>query len=240
MIRLISPHQVQTDDLQTPTKRLFALYFARAVALADVLPIDCWQQTDENGACTALLFRQNDTVFICAEPSAQQEELRQFVLMLGATLCCDQQACRALGLNATRSYEVMQKQTSGREDTMTPPRGEDLYALLSACFPMPLFAQWYPDFYLALRRGVSRVFYHEQQQLCAAVLALSLTSNACLLSGVATLPSHRPRGYVSKLLAKAQESLGTRTLFLLAEPSMIPFYQKYGFSSCGRWSETEF
>lgn len=241
MIRLVTPEQMTEASTQAPPQQLFWLYYAAAAAVCDVVAIDCWQQTDSDQTVTAWLFRRDCTIFLCTTQTADHAELQEFLRILGGTLCCNLQTARALGLQETRSYEILCTQASGRREPQPAPRGETLYTLLSSCFSMPPFAQWYPDFYLALRRSVADVFCHEQDGvLCSCVSVLSLTSNTCLLSAVATAPEYRGRGYASSLLARAKHSLGERTAFLLAEAAMIPFYQKNGFSSCGRWSETEF
>ena len=240
MIRLVKPEQTFEIQIQMPSQQLFWLYYSAANAVRDVIPIDCWQQTDSEETVTAWLFRRENTIFLCATQTADCAELHEFLKMLGGTLCCDMETARALKLQETRSYEILRTQTTGRWNPQPVPRGDALYALLSSCFPMPSFAQWYPDFYLALRRSIADVFFCEQDGvLCSCVSVLSITSNDCLLSAVATAPEYRGCGYASSLLARAKQSLGEKTAFLLAETAMIPFYQKNGFSSCGRWSETE-
>lgn len=236
MILLCEPPDFP-ETIPDPVTRLYA---AHAAAMRAVCPADFWCQKNGQGEIVAWLFRRENTVFVSLSAQPVSQELTAFLHTLGGRLCCRAEDARCLGFSPGRVLTVWKRQGTG-EDSLPPvPRGEPLYHLLSAAFPMPPFSVWYPDFSHALRHGISRVYLAgRQENPDACVLALCVRENEALLGGVTTREDLRGRGVAKTLLEQTANRLGARTLFLLSEPELSPFYQQSGFLPAGEWSETE-
>lgn len=236
MISLCEP----SEFLKAVSDPVARLYAQRAAAMRPVCPADFWCQKNTDGQTTALLCRWERTVLLSLCAGFSSPELTAFLKMLGGRIFCRAEDAETLPLSANRTLTVWKRQGTGEDSIPPVPRGEPLYDLLSAAFPMPPFSVWYPDFSHALRHGISRAYLREEDgEAIACVLALCVCENEALLGGVTTREDLRGRGISKNLLEQTANRLGTRELFLLSEPAMAPFYQQSGFLPAGEWSETE-
>ena len=225
------------DPFAARITALFAAYGANRPFL------QFWVQTVE-GTPTAAVSRLDGAMTLCCTAQTDYEELRLFVQSVGyETLLADAEMLAALGLPETDgSYMVVYR---GGPVPPDPEIRTDydlraIHALLCAAqFPAGSFEAFAADVGARLQHGTASyaVFAHTQLDACA--FRLFIGEKSLLLGAVVTDPASRGRGYASRLVTHlAQDAQGRAAYLFCRNDGLLPFYEKMGFVSAGRWAQT--
>ena len=203
-----------------------------------------WLQTEEN-TITAALSRLEDAAVLFAPGQADWEEWESFLSTLGVSAV----QCRAelpLFADWERGQGIIMKLCAPlRAEREEEPALADVYHLLASCdgpgFHPPPFDQFYVDMSHRVRHKTARVRgVWEGETLVACAMTVAETEADALLGAVAAHPAKRRSGYggraVRALCAELLQE--NKEIFLFrSETENQAFYERLGFSFCGRWSE---
>ncbi len=216
-----------------------------ALALAyDGMPFFAvWRQ--EN----ALLARLESSFFLCGE-SSDPEELAAF-LQFNPYFCrlrgeagSVERVARRLELpHRVERFLLMACRSPVEAPTAPVERTADLravYAVMRAVageqFALPPFEAWYADMSHRIRHGCGRAYLlREADAPAAACMVSAEDETAGLLSGVATAPDFRRRGFASAVLARACGDLleAGRLPVLECRRELAEYYALRGFEPVG-------
>ncbi len=188
-----------------------------------------------NGKPTAALSRLDGNMTVYCESGS--DELYEFI---GAAGCASILADGNI-LTRYRSGKTVLKYSRGaavydkgsvRIDTA--PTIRDIYPVLASCrgegFEVPEFDSFYPDMSHRLRHGLARIFAVRADGRAVSCCMTSAETELCaVISGVATMPDMRGRGYASLLVWKTAEALKPRDVFLFCDKELAGFYNRIGF-----------
>ena len=215
---------------------------------------DFWFQLDRDEKMAAVISRLDAALTLCTAPQMSRDEdarteLASFCRMLPAieTLTC----AEGLGLDFPFTKRGVCLELPGTAELsfsadddapILPLSASELYALLDGCrgsaIELPPRMAFVADFSHRLRHGAARCWGLSDGSPAAAVFTAAETGARALIGGVATRPDCRNRGYGSRLLRTACETLRaegkTPSLFCL-EPE-LRFYKTRGFIMAGRWA----
>ena len=198
-----------------------------------------------NGAPAAAVCRLDGAMTLCCTAQTDFEELRLFVQTVGYdSLLADADALAALGLPETDgSYIVVYR---GGPVPPDPEIRTDydlraIHALLGAAqFPTGSFAAFAADVGARLRNGTASYGVFADAALQACAFRLFIGDKSLLLGAVVTDPAARGRGYASRLVTQlAQDAQGRAAFLFCRNDGLLPFYEKMGFVSAGRWAQAE-
>lgn len=189
---------------------------------------------------TAVLCRQEQTLFVAADPAADPDELREFCLAVGFDcLQGDPTLLAAMGFGARR-YALLRlenhtpnKHVSHCLPQEAPPLRE-VYRILYAQ-PEPDIEPvdpdgWYADLSHRIRHGLAAAVTLEH---AATAVASHILPDLAVISGVAVLPDRRGAGLGSRAVQELLCCLPNRTVYAAAADGRIPFYEKLSFAPCG-------
>lgn len=196
------------------------------------------QRRDEK--ITAVLCRQEQTMFVAADPAADPEELREFCLAVGFDcLQGDPTLLAAMGFGARR-YALLRlenhtpnKHVSHCLPQEAPPLRE-VYRILYAQ-PEPDIEPidpdgWYADLSHRIRHGLAAAVTLEH---AATAVASHILPEFAVISGVAVLPDRRGAGLGSRAVQELLCGLTGRRVYVAASNGRCSFYEKLGFCRCG-------
>lgn len=227
-IRTLPPPPGQPD----PTlARIYASYAAYGGAHSF---LQFWRQ-GIGGRTAALLCRMDGAVTLWAD-RPDCEELAAFLQAAGAEAVWSEFAlARELGLSAPMRLQAFQFQTAGFLRRPTAAFSyEALYKILCSgkeSLTLPPFESWYPDVCHRFRHGALAVAMMEG----AAALAVIGQAGA-LLTGIATRPELRGRGYGRAVFDRLCENIAPQPLFLCARPEAASFYAALGGQKIGYYA----
>ena len=190
-----------------------------------------WYQQNSIGNTTALLQRFENCFLIAADPSANMEEIKEFISVIGySSVQAEPDILTKLGLDFNE-YQVMVY--SGKKDGVLPlyPDIKKVYSLLYGEENKNIKPTDLEGFYVGLshkiRKGSAAVTLND----AAVCVASHITKDAAVISGVVVQRAARGNRLGSAVLNEMLGSLGRRKIFVAAEKMVIPFYIKNGFES---------
>ncbi len=108
---------------------------------------------------------------------------------------------------------------------------EGIYSLLNSNGDN--FSQWFSSFSRKINKNDAIcTFLREENKIKSLCVVNSIFGDKAIISGVATSPDKRNKGYASRCIKEALNELYKRnvnTCFLWCEPSVSPLYEKLGF-----------
>ncbi len=108
---------------------------------------------------------------------------------------------------------------------------EEIYSLLNSNGDN--FPQWFTSFSRKINKNDAVcTFVREENTIKSVCVVNSIFGDKAIISGVATNPQSRNKGYASRCIKAALNELYKRninTCFLWCEPSVSPLYEKLGF-----------
>lgn len=192
-----------------------------------------WEQTDENGSVTALIYSLSGNVSLWATKNADYNELKAFLSSISDKVFCSFSVAKELSLKTdTEIFGLVctaNSQKAEAKDEYTTKDFEKLYEMLknseSDSIDMPPFGDWYAD--LRCR------YNHNSADLClsetAAACAGFVTNKAALITGVAVKSNKRQQGHGKKIVEAMLCKLSDKKVFVLSALNNLPFYEKCGF-----------
>ena len=202
----------------------------------------------ENETAVCAVCQYYDTVIVCGKAVP---EIVMFINMLspGAVLCGSESDILLDNMQKS-SGEIMHcsvKPSCGYECGAVTLTGEmkplkKVYELILMSYSgahLGTFEDYFIDISHNIRHGVSRIYaiYKNNSPICALTV-IAITDSDAVISGVATHPDLRRRGYAGSLVAYAADKLihEGKTVWLQRE-KQISIYEKNGFVPAGYWSE---
>ena len=185
-----------------------------------------------------------DDTMIISGTVVQPAEAASFVRLSGAkTLIGAIRNLERMGLKPLTTGAIVQKDI--RRHLSPPPAMEDapireMYRLLEdAGLLKDEFEAFYLDLSHRLRHQIAQVVtkYVEGKLVGCGVIS-AITPGTAILSALAVEKSFRKKGYGKELLARAEELLNGKTLFVFTDsPENTRFYQSRGFRRLDTWVE---
>ncbi len=217
----------------------FADGFAATKIKANLISYGCeypfllfWCQYINNSA-SALICKMENAVIITSTPSADTEELRDFVLTIGfSSLQAHPDLISKMGFTPTEEYTVLfRKGGFDAHIINNPPPIKMVFDILYSDYNKNIKSVdkngFYADLSHRIRHGTAMASIYENS---ATALASHITHDTAIISGVATLPNARGQGYGSEALNSLIATLGERNIFAASEESVVPFYLKNNFT----------
>lgn len=182
----------------------------------------------ENGA----LLLRGSSLLLCGD-APNTEELETFCAFAGVSelegapdLLPGFRRTHLLQMEYAEQSVPSQPQLSGAEIDEVP----NLWQLASARLLQVPTEDWYADACARRNRGLAEIYAVQAQGYYVATAGIyALRENAAYLTAVATDPAHRCRGFARALLDKLATFSTGRTLTLLCEPELRPFYERAGY-----------
>ena len=197
--------------------------------------------SENSGELTAVLGTLDDSAVLLAAPGADFEELAAFLNMRAfSSVMTTVETARRCGVS-----DYTEKQAfvfCGGEavpNAQTPDDLKDVYALIVQEIPgsfspeKQAYLAFLSDFNFRKNRDAARAAVIRQTNtLCACALTAAETPAAAVLSGVASDPRFRGKGYGKQVvlsLANTLQSEGKTVYVIALNDSAASFYQKIGF-----------
>jgi ribosomal protein S18 acetylase RimI-like enzyme len=202
-----------------------------------------------------VLARLESSFFICAGEGADFEEIAFFLdfnpyfhRLTGKTQTVeDISACLSHNHKKYRSdFLAGEKNLTGTDDRFeidAAPSLEDVYKVISAAqtkdFTVGDFVPWYVDISHRIRHDCARAYLLKADNIPVSTCIISAESDfAGFISGVATIPQYRSRGFAASVVRRASFDLAECGKLPVLEclPYLTDYYIKLGFKKIG---ETE-
>ena len=209
-----------------------------------------WVQINELGVAVAALSRYGGILNISASQNADLAEINEFTEFIGGfeRICSSHFVCESLQ-KSCKCFPVMEladdtKALSNKKICATP-KLQDVYSLLCLCDDdfagQTNWESWYVHTSHLLRHGLgfcAGIYINDTLVSTAGVYAKG-TAHA-VISGVATLPNFRGKGYASAVInAAAKKSLSESLMpvILSANSKLEKWYETMGFAVAGKFCE---
>ena len=190
---------------------------------------DFWLAYDGD-APTALLCGFSGEVTAVCTAKADLDEIACFLPAVAASVLCD--TALAEKLSGGKERFCVAKRASAANvsaERCTSPR--ELYSLLASVedgrIELPDRDEWYADLSHRFRHGTAEAVRTEN----AAALAGFISGDAAIVTGVAVSREHRGKGEGRRDLLALANALYPKKLFAICEKSVLPFYEKCGFTA---------
>lgn len=179
-------------------------------------------------------------LMVCGE-IGDGTEAREFLQAVGPeAIIASKAAGTMLGVVPAVEGEVLKKQLpAGPEPPPLPQEVliRDIYGLLEACDMAGEFEPFYLDLSLKLRRGTALALVeYRNRKLVGCAVVSSISRCGAVLSALAVEEKFRGQGIGSSLLARAEEQLPGKTLYIFREQDKnAPFYRKHKYVHEDEW-----
>lgn len=198
--------------------------------------LEHWVQLEDDKPTAAISRIDGNMTIFCEEAN---EELTEFINAVGfGTILADKHV-----FPQYRGVEALMKFSSEAEvkaiegdstETEHNPTIREVYSVLEKCkgegFEVPDFNSFYPDMSHRVRHGLARIFaLRVNGQAVSCCMTSAETDKCAIISGVATLPQMRGKGYAGRIVMDMIGSLGDREVFVFCREELISFYNKLGF-----------
>lgn len=121
------------------------------------------------------------------------------------------------------------------------PDLSDVYSVMKqAGFRLGKFMPWYADISHRIRHGCARAYLVKaDEKPVSSCLVSAESSRAGLISGIATIPGYRLRGFASLVIRQSCRKLleEDKRPVLECAAGLTGFYEKFGFEKCGEMTE---
>ena len=256
MVRLCDGDSIRQDFLACISNTAMGCRMETDLrAYGDIDPqTNAWTVYSENQAACGGILASAGSLFVCLNRVEGVFDCAQFLhfLFSGSRVHCDGKTAEWLapyGYAEAESGDILLLDKppdipAARQGYQKPEeiRLSELYELLCACFDSFREQQekdaFVSDVYLKRKQGASILGLCQQGKLCATACIYAVGETSALLSAVATLPEHRGRGLAGYLVKKICRELvlqGKRVFVMTEHEILTRFYQKLGFTKCGRW-----
>lgn len=188
---------------------------------------------------TAVLCRQEQTMFVAADPAADPEELREFCLAVGfESIQADPALLASMGFES-KQYLLLRLENHAPDK---PPQHNSPQEVPLRQVYRILYAQpepdiepvdpdgWYADLSHRIRHGLAAAVTLEH---AATAVASHILPEFAVISGVAVLPDRRGAGLGSRAVQELLCGLTGRRVYVAASNGRCSFYEKLGFCRCG-------
>ncbi len=192
---------------------------------------------------SAVMSILDGNVTLCASEDADFEELKEFLEVSGyLSVKSDIESINRLGFNISDSSFIVRYSS---EEASRPGNFVEefdiriIYNLLSASgFPAGDFGSFKADICSRINKGTARFGgIAEDGALLACCFRLFEGRDSILLGALTTDEAARGRGLASKLVTYMCSSEKPSFLFCRND-GLLNFYNKCGFSQCGKWAIT--
>lgn len=200
-----------------------------------------WFQKSEQCEVTAAICRFESSVIINAADDADFEELSDFLNVISyGEIFCKRDLCSKLGLKIIYDCDELRFDGNAVNQNVSDDIGlSEVYDILKSGsdgqIDLPSYDDWYVDFSHRLRHGCARICAVSNHAV--AVTAYE-TGTEAIISGVATKPEYRGKGYAKLAVLAICNSLETdgKVPIILAVGSMMDYYTKLGFKKTGKFA----
>ena len=216
-------------------------------AYGDGVPeIMFWMQLID-GAPRAAISRVDGAVTLCAEASADYEELREFLDFLGfSSLKTEFSVLERLGYRADAAGSIVRFVSRNKCDDIHAACGftddyKTVFGILQKCGFEGLgdYSHWLADISHRCRHGVAKIMLcSAESKNVACASALFITETVAFLGAVGTLPEYRGRGFARETVGTLAELFKNegKDVYLFCKDKLVPFYEKVGFQKVGSWA----
>ena len=213
-----------------------AKIYASYLSYGSGYPFLTFWQGKEGNKITSAICKFEDTIFLSVGKDADFSELSQFLSVIGFShLQAEADTLKALGLLDFDEYVVLKSEKRNGCRTLfeinEKPPLKEVYGILfgkkEENIALVDFEGWYADLSHRIRHGTAASFTLEGKS--AAILS-HITEKTAVLSGIATLPSQRRKGYASSLLGSLEDNFTDKNIFTATDEKTAEFYIKNGFS----------
>lgn len=179
---------------------------------------------------TALLCKFEQSVIIVADTSADFDEIKEFLDVIGfKNLQSTPFVLNKLGF-VYNEYQVVFKMAEKGGSLPIMPNIKAVYEILygedNPHIKKVDFESFYVDLCHRIRHGTAAAVLNES----AVCVASHITKTKAVISGVATKKNSQKKGLGSMALGELLKALDGRKIFAAAETSVVPFYIKNGFT----------
>ncbi len=197
--------------------------------------------SESGGELTAVLGALDHTAVLLAAPCADFEELAAFLNMRAfSSVMTTVETARRCGVSEyTEKHAFAFSGGEAVPKAQTPDDLKDVYALIVQEIPgsfspeKQAYLAFLSDFNFRKNRDAARAAVIRQTNtLCACALTAAETPAAAVLSGVASDPRFRGKGFGKQVvlsLANTLQNEGKRVYVIALNDSAASFYQKIGF-----------
>lgn len=232
MISLISGSQLPLTD--------FADEFLMTKIKANLLSyntncgfLDVWYQGFENST-VAIICKIEQSVILVADHNADFGEIKEFLEVIGfKNLQAEPFVLEKLGYAYTE-YDLIFKMAEKGGNLPEMPNIKAVYKTLyseeNPHIKKTEFEGFYVDLCHRIRHKTAAAILND----AAVCIASHITESKAVISGVATKKDTRKSGFGSAALCDLLKGLNGRKVFAAAEPSVLPFYIKNGFTKLGK------
>lgn len=196
-----------------------------------------WAQYDQNGKITAVIFRLDNSMTICAKGEYDTEEIDCFVEANMGYMGALRPARAGESANGLVMRLANRKKSSFSGDVEVNPEISDIYAVMEECagtgFEVPKFDDFYSD--MMYRRKAKTVISAivRGDGMPVSCGAMHLANNTAVLIMCACVPEHRGKGYTSSVVNSLLDRTEGRHIYLMCMPSLHDFYTRFGFVTVG-------
>lgn len=190
----------------------------------------------ENNIPTALICKFEETILISAEQNADANELKQFCYTIGFnTIHADLELLKKMDLSDIIEYQLLFLKGSGTvlNSSFIMPSLQKVYDIIYSECNKNIYKNqwegWYADLSHRIRHGTAAALCNEN----AACIASHITADSAIISGIAVLPEKRKMHYGSKIINDMLSLLKGRNIFVAADITVSPFYEKHNFVPIG-------
>lgn len=184
----------------------------------------------------AVISRMDGNMTVFCEKS--DEELNEFIEAVGFnTILADKQFFPQYWSGEAVLKFARKSETKFFDDIEIDfnPTIQEVYSILAECkgagFEVPDFDSFYPDMSHRVRHNLSRIFAAKiDGQAVACCMTSAETDSCAIISGVATLPEMRGKGYAGRLVAEMVKNFGNREVFVFCRRELVGFYNRLGFN----------
>lgn len=196
-----------------------------------------WAQYDDNGQITAVIFKLDNAMTVCAKGEYDTEEIDCFVQANVGYMGALRPAREGESSNGLVMRLAKRKNNQSSGDVEVNPEISDVYAVMEECagtgFEVPNFDDFYSD--MIYRRKAKTVVSAivRDDGMPAACGAMHLANNTAVLIMCASVPEHRSKGYASHVVNALLDKTEGRDIYLMCMPSLHDFYTRFGFVTIG-------
>lgn len=183
-----------------------------------------WYQENEKHEINAVLSLFDGVLTVCPLFKAEDEEIIHFASVIGAQ-------------TITKEAKFTLIYTDGISDLQSDDiTGENVRDVFSVIFEDDenrdkYFSKWYTDISHKIRHGLIHGKCVYSDGICvSAALTSGETETTAVISSVATLKSHRRKGFGERVVVSLAESLKKNVLLMTNDEKTKEWYIKIGFT----------
>ena len=202
---------------------------------------------ESGGRLNAVIGSLDGNAVVCTDETADFEELRAFLQMLGfSSVMADAALAQRIGLDGFKIKQTYRYAGSAAEalPVQHETNMKSLYALISEAIPGSFSAaeeaylSFLSDFTFRRNRSFARLCAAEENEtLCACALTAAETDDAAVISGVACRADKRGKGFGKRIVLSLCGELQkeNKNVYVIAlNEAAQGFYEAIGFKQTSR------